>query len=241
MAVYGEDLAYIHDAGFTDLARQAGRRMVELLAERGVREGSVVDLGCGSGVTARVLSEAGHEVLGIDSSVAALALARRNAPRAEFRAMRFADASIPGCDAVTAIGEVLCYFDPGKRNERLQRLFARVHGALRPGGLFLFDVAGPGRVAGGGPVRTYTTGRDWAVLVEAEEHPDPPTLTRRITAFRQVESGYRRSEELHTVRLHIASQMLAGVRAAGFRARALRAYGAERFAPGHSVLVGRKP
>jgi nucleoside-diphosphate-sugar epimerase len=52
--------------------------------------------------------EAGHDVLGIDSSRAFIELARERAPRASFRVGSFADANLPeDCDAVLAIGEVL--------------------------------------------------------------------------------------------------------------------------------------
>jgi SAM-dependent methyltransferase len=82
---YEEDLAYIHHAGFTGFAEQAAVRILELLRERGIRSGLVVELGCGSGVTARALTEAGYDVLGIDSSPAMVRLARRTAPLASFR------------------------------------------------------------------------------------------------------------------------------------------------------------
>lgn len=236
---YGEDLAYAHDAGFTALARDAARRLVELLTERGIEDGLVVELGCGSGTSAAILTGAGYDVLGIDSSPEIIALARRKAPRAAFRVESFVDAELPPCVAVTAIGEVLNYLlDERNTPAALRRLLGRVHAALEPGGLFLLDVAGPGRVRGS--ERNWIAGEDWAVLMEASERAAPPTLTRAITTFRRAGKHYRRSEELHRQRLYRASEMLAALRAAGFRARALRGYAGERFAPGHSVLLATR-
>lgn len=44
---YREDLAYIHDVGYGDHARQSAAGILEILAQNGVREGLIVDLGCG--------------------------------------------------------------------------------------------------------------------------------------------------------------------------------------------------
>jgi 2-polyprenyl-3-methyl-5-hydroxy-6-metoxy-1,4-benzoquinol methylase len=83
---YGEDLAYVHDVAFTDLARNAARTVLKLLRERKIAGGLVVDLGCGSGVLAERLMRAGYDVLGVDVSGAMLRLARKRAPKCSIRA-----------------------------------------------------------------------------------------------------------------------------------------------------------
>ena len=100
MSDYGRDLAYVHDAGFLQLARAATPFAIELLRSRGAGEGRVVELGCGSGESARELTDAGFSVLGIDASRAMVELARSRAPGARFRVGSWADAEIPPCDAV---------------------------------------------------------------------------------------------------------------------------------------------
>ena len=235
MGAYEEDLAYIHDQGYARTAEGAAASVLELLASRA----SIVELGCGSGVTARRLTDAGHDVLGIDQSPELIALARRRAPRARFRVGSFVREPIPECDAVLAISEVFNYlFDEGNTRAALPSLFARIHAALRPSGVLIFDLAAPGRVPGGRS-RTWTTGADWAVLVENHEESD--LLTRHITSFREHDAGYRRSEEIHRQRLHRPGEILELLRAAGFRARTRRRYG--KVSPGRRrhVYVARKP
>jgi SAM-dependent methyltransferase len=235
MAAYQEDLAYIHDQGYSQLAEGAAASVLELLAPGA----SIVELGCGGGVTARRLTDAGHKVLGIDQSAALIALARRRAPRADFGVGSFVSEPIPDCDAVLAIGEVFNYlFDEGNTRAALRSLFARIHAALRPGGLLAFDLAAPSLVPGGRS-RTWTTGPDWAVLVENHEESGLPT--RRITSFRERGAGYRRSEEVHRQRLRRPGQILALLRAAGFRARTRRRYGEDSPGRGRHVYVARKP
>src|SRR5919108_4928938 len=155
-AYYAEDLAYIHDRGYSAVAEGAAAAVLELLAPRA----SIVELGCGGGVTARRLTDAGHEVLGIDQSEALIALARRRAPRADFRVGSLVTAPIPDCDAVLAIGEVFNYlFDERHTRAALPPLFERIHAALRPRGLLVFDLAAPGLVPAGRS-RTWATGPD---------------------------------------------------------------------------------
>ena len=233
---YGEDLAHIHASGFTELAEAAAPAVLELLRGAGIQRGLVVDLGCGSGITSRVLVEAGYDVLGIDTSRPLLARARRAASGARFKHGSFLDERLPDCICVLAVGEVLSY-----TTRSLEPAFRRVYRALRPGGLFVLDLAGPGRVPGGGPARSWAEGADWAILVETDEDPRRRLLTRRMTTFRRTERGWRRGRETHRQRLHPPSEIGARLRSAGFRVRTRRGYGGEPFAPGHYVVVASKP
>lgn len=239
---YREDLAYIHDVGFGDYALGSAPGILGILARSGVREGLVVDLGCGSGLLARELANADYRVLGIDISAAMIELARRRVPEAEFRVGPLFEAGIPPCDAVTSVGEVFNYlFDPSGSPESLDWIFRRVYDALAPGGVFVFDVAEPGQVRRGVPARGFTEGEDWVVMVEREENPDRAILTRRITSFRRVGEHYRRDDEVHLQRLYRASDVAGELRRAGFRVRTMRGYGEYRLPRAHVAFVARKP
>jgi len=84
MAGYKDDLAYIHDVGFGDFAKKAAPGLLKILRRSGITKGLVVDLGCGSGIWAHELGEAGYKVLGVDISAAMLKLARKKVPQARF-------------------------------------------------------------------------------------------------------------------------------------------------------------
>jgi len=238
---YGKDLAHVHDIGFGGYALGAAPGILEILARGGVREGLVVDLGCGSGLWAKELAEAGYRVLGIDVSEAMVGISRRRVPEAEFRVASLFEADIPPCNAVTAVGEVLNYlFDPLNDGDlALVRLFGRVHEALIPGGVFVFDVAEPGQVTPTTPTKSFTEGEDWAVLVEKEEERE--TLTRRIVTFRKAGECYRRTHEVHRQRLYMAADIAEKLRRAGFRVRMARGYGRYRLPKAHAAFVARKP
>jgi SAM-dependent methyltransferase len=239
---YQEDLAYIHDVGFGNFARHAATGILTLLRENGIEHGLVVDLGCGSGLFAAELVRAGYEVLGVDYSAAMLKIARQRVPEARFRRASFLEVALPSCAVITALGEVLSYlFDPVNGRAALEQLFARVYQALPPGGLFIFDVVGPGRAGGPGKRHRNAHGEDWATLVEAEEDLDAMTLTRHITSFRRVGKYYRRSEEVHRLQLYRSTELVAILRDLGFRARRLRGYGEFSLPRGWTAIAARKP
>jgi SAM-dependent methyltransferase len=237
---YRDDLAMIHDAGFGDFAGHAAPWLIEQLRAQGFPSGRVTELGCGSGISAAALFDAGYDVLGFDISPAMIALARGRAPRGEFHVGSFVDADIAPSVAVTAIGEIFNYlFDRHNTPRRLAALFGRIHAALEPGGLFVFDVATPGRVPEGRR-RGFTEGEGWACLYEAEEDSRRGTLTRRITSFRRVNRTWRRDQEVHELKLYEPKALAAQLRGAGFRVRTLRGYGEARFPVGYVGFMARK-
>ncbi len=237
---YKEDLAYIHNVGFGAFSRESAPGLLEILHQKGIGKGLVVDLGCGSGIWAKALTQADYEVLGIDLSDAMLELARKKAPKAEFQNASLIRAKLPKCDAVTSIGECLNYqFDEHGLVE-IKKLFTRIYEALRPGGVFIFDIAEPGYVSGSNPQETYSQGEDWAILLEKKEDKETSKLIRKMTIFRQVRDFYRRSEELHCVQLYKGSEIAKELRQVGFRARIIRGYGQLRFRKAHVGFIATK-
>ena len=239
---YREDLAHIHDAGFSGYALGAAPGILGILDQNGISGGLVVDLGCGSGLWARELVNARYSVFGIDISEAMIELARRRVPEAEFRAGSLFDADIPPCGAVTSVGEVLNYrLDPDNGIQRLTRLFRRVYDALAPGGVFVFDIAEPGQVATGKVDRSFAEGEGWVVLVEKEEDAEQETLMRRISTFRKLRKHYRRDDEAHSLRLYESSEVAGELRQTGFQVRMMRSYGRYRLPKAHASFVAHKP
>jgi SAM-dependent methyltransferase len=239
---YRDDLAYIHDVGYGDLAIGAAGRLVEELAIGGFPIGHVLDLGCGTGILAGHVSSAGYQVTGLDISAAMVAIARTRVPTAEFRVGSFVSADLPVCVAVTAIGEVLNYmFDESNDREARDRLFDRVSKALVPGGLFMFDMAGLNRASPGGPHRTFAEGSDWAVLVETNLNETSQVLVRKITSFRRVGTTYQRDTETHRLILVDPNQVSQSLRSVGFEVHTLSGYTDRPMPFGITGFLCRKP
>jgi SAM-dependent methyltransferase len=226
--MYQRDLAYIQHHGFSDFSTAAAPGLLRILRDAGITSGHVVDLGCGDGTWLRSLTRRGFAATGVDQSAELLAYARAAAPRAVLKKNSVDRCAFPPCEAMTALGEVLSY-DPATPAS-LRRLFRRAHAAIRPGGVFIFDV-----LVSGPPMSylTWRSGRSWAVMVRVVERKN--RLIRDIITFRKVRGRYRRSQERHRLLVVEPRFVLTELRRIGFSVRTARAYG--RVAPGHRRLV----
>ncbi|HEY5311495.1 MAG TPA: class I SAM-dependent methyltransferase [Pirellulales bacterium] len=237
---YDVDLAYVHDTGFGDFARNAAPSLLRTIAQCGSTSTLVVDLGCGSGIWARCLADAGHRVTGVDISAAMLAIARRRVPEGTFLLGSFVDFPVPACRAVTALGEVFSYrFDEHNSLSALRQVFRNVFDALVPGGVLIFDVVVPGRHAG--LKQAFREGEDWACLVEYLHDEPNQQLTRRIVTFRRLGDAYRRHEETHRQQLYQSAEVAEALRSIGFLVEIVAGYGERTFPAGVAGFMAMKP
>jgi SAM-dependent methyltransferase len=237
--VYSTDLAYIHDAGFSDFARRAAPEIVAIFRGYGIRRGLVVDVGCGSGVLASHLIEAGYRVLGIDRSAAMIRLGRQRTRRTTFRVASLPVVRFPRCVAIVALNEIVNYMsDSPRRLDALARFVAHAYEALTPGGLLIFDFLASGER------RTYSgksrSGADWAIAASAKIDRSGRVLTRELTMFRQIAGEYRKSHETHRIRIYEADRVRDVLTAAGFIVRMRRSYGRLRLLPGDFAVIAEK-
>ncbi len=238
---YKEDLAYIHDVGHSDYALKSAPGILEILAQNNIRAGLVVDLGCGSGLSASALTNAQYQVLGVDISESLIAIARTRVPNAEFRVESLFKFDIPFCNAVISIGECLNYlFDSDNGCQTLGQLFKRIYNALAPSGMFIFDIAEPGQVIEGNRIKSFAEGEDWIVLVEKEEDQEKSILSRRIITLRKVEEYYRRDDEVHYLQLYKATDIIEELRQIGFHVRRMSSYGQYKLPNAHTAFVAWK-
>ncbi|MBD2772292.1 class I SAM-dependent methyltransferase [Iningainema tapete] len=239
---YKEDLAYIHDVGFSDYALKSAPGILSILNLNEIRDGLVVDLGCGSGLSAQELTRASYRVLGIDISEPLIEIARTRVPEAEFRVGSFFKADIPPCRAVISIGECLNYlFDPDYDRQTLVQLFYRIYNMLTFGGVFIFDIAEPGQITPGSTTKSFMEGENWLVLVEKEENQEQGILTRRIITFRKIGEHYRRDDEVHQQQLYKATDIAQELHQVGFQVQIVRSYGSYNLPKAHAAFIARKP
>jgi SAM-dependent methyltransferase len=247
--LFSTDLAFIHDAGFGDFAERASPEVIRILRRHGIRPSvasrkatRVVEVGCGSGTLARHLVDEGYEMVGLDVSPAMVRLARRKVPEARFRVRSLADARLPACAAVVAIGEVITYVPARSAGMELpavlRRFFARAHAALEPGGLLIFDfIESAAR-------RTYQAkakgGPGWVIAAHAELEDGGRVLARRLITIRRIGRQYRRSQETHRVRIYTRRAVARALTAAGFTSTMSGAYGRYRLMAGDVAVIARK-
>ena len=129
------------------------RYLIGLLKEHQVSEGLVLELGCGTGRITRLLSQAGYDMIGVDSSEEMLQIARQTQwnqtegegadvgqdqpdilyllqDMREFELYGTVKAVVCVCDSLNYILE----------EEELLTVFRLVNNYLDPGGVFIFDM-----------------------------------------------------------------------------------------------------
>lgn len=116
--------------------------IIETLAQDGIRDGLVLELGCGTGTVTEMLADAGYDMIGIDNSEEMLAEAMEK--RAEsghdilYLLQDMQDFELYGTvRAVISVCDSMNYLTD---EEDLEYLFALVNNYLDPGGLFIFDM-----------------------------------------------------------------------------------------------------
>lgn len=110
---------------------------VAVLAESGMKAGTVLDLGTGTGALSARVAGALQRVrlVGVDADEGMLAMAARRLParRTELRVGNFVTAALPRCDA--AIASFALHHIEQPRTKLA--LYRRVHSALRRGGVLV--------------------------------------------------------------------------------------------------------
>jgi aminoglycoside 6'-N-acetyltransferase I len=237
---YGAELARIHHRHFGATAEAAARELLGRLGTAGLTRGTVVDLAAGSGILARRVTEAGFSAWGVDLSEEMLRIARAEAPAATFVRGSLWSAELPPCVAVAAVGEVFCYAaDPAASLAALETRLRAVHGALAPGGLLLFDIAGPGRSGPGGVRRTFRA-LDGAYLGLEEREVEGREATRDISLFLPRGELFAKVEETHVLRLYTPEAVEARLDRAGFSWERLPGYDGLDVRPGWHAFAAVK-
>jgi SAM-dependent methyltransferase len=125
--------------------RDCGKYLVDmgaLLQMIGPPPGAVLDLGCGTGWTSRILARAGFEVLGVDISPDAIGIARSVALEENATGVQFVEADYEGFKSERSFDYAL-FYDSLHHAEDERAAVESAWRALRPGGvLFAFE---PGR------------------------------------------------------------------------------------------------
>ena len=113
----------------------------KLLKENGIRNGLILDLGCGTGTLTQLLARQGYDMIGVDNSAQMLSVAMEKKEKSsldilyllqdmrEFELYGTVRAVISVCDSLNYLLE----------EEELIQTFRLVNNYLDPAGIFIFD------------------------------------------------------------------------------------------------------
>ncbi|MGW2280435.1 class I SAM-dependent DNA methyltransferase [Streptomyces sp. NPDC001770] len=145
MTYYTDEFAAFFERYFTGWVRTYSPRLADCLGgttDSGA--GTVLDLCCGTGITAEVFCKAGWDVVGVDRSEGMLAISRQklgsyiDSGALTLITADARDFSLPGAvDAAICLDGALNHLDS---TAELEACFSRVSACLVDGGQFVFDV-----------------------------------------------------------------------------------------------------
>ena len=134
-----ENFARVYDELMDNVPYEEWAQFIlNLLQDRKITEGLVLELGCGTGKLMTLLGKAGFDMIGVDNSVEMLQIAREKTSQdflyllqdmREVELYGTVKAVISVCDSVNYI----------TKKEELRKVFQLVNNYLDPEGVFIFD------------------------------------------------------------------------------------------------------
>lgn len=147
-----EELSFGYDELMTDVRYPALADFIHCsLMKAGIEQGILLDLACGTGTLSYLMAERGYEVIGVDLSEEMLAIAaNKQTPDRKGIPPVFIRQDMRELDLYGTVDACICMLDSLNyilSPEDLSEVFRRVALFLNPGGLFLFDINTPEKLA----------------------------------------------------------------------------------------------
>lgn len=178
--------------------------------------GQILDVACGLGRLAHLLTEQGYRVTGIDGSPQMIEYARENAPQAEFIVADVRTFSLPTIyHAVVETGNGLNHI---VTMDELTTTFRHVFNVLLPEGVFVFDFVSEARYEAYRPVDWGVATDACAYIMKRRYDPDQRLETVDIPVFYPDEdgSGWQRYDVQYINRCYTDQEIQDALRAVGF-------------------------
>lgn len=222
--VFDDRYAAAYDALYRDKDYEGECDYLEaLFLKHGCKPESILDLGCGTGGHALVLSHRGYEVVGVDRSPAMLAIAREKST-AKGLGLELVQGDIAGFqpnrkfDAVISMFSVMGYLAD---EATLAAAFRTARESMDEGGLFLFDCWNGDAVLADPPVVREKEvplphgGRAFRVSTP-ELDPASRTVWIEIRMRWEVGGAVEEKSEHHPVRYFFPGELRKVLASAGF-------------------------
>lgn len=204
MSAYNE-FALVYDLFMDNVPYEKwAKDIVRRLKEKGINQGIVAELGCGTGKMTRLLAKEGYDMIGIDSSYEMLMEARNNTEdegilylcqdMREFELYGTVESVVSVCDCMNYL----------LTKEDLSTVFKLAENYLEYGGPFIFDMITPYRYREIMADNTFAENRDegsfiWENYYDEEEQINEYDLTLFI---REEDGKFARFEEVHYQRCY---------------------------------------
>lgn len=204
--MYGS-FAYVYDKFMDDVPYEEWADYVQsLLMEYEVREGLVLELGCGTGNLTEILASRGYDMIGVDLSADMLDIAMEKREKSgrdilylmqdmrEFELYGTVRAAVSICDSMNYLQE----------EKDLLSTFKLVNNYLDPGGIFIFDLNTAYKYRELIGDTTIAENREGASFIwENTWYEEEKVNEYDLTIFAETENGlYQKFEETHFQRAY---------------------------------------
>lgn len=221
MTIYNEFAFVYHLGPYTSYSLRMAELLPAVLENFNFQAQSLLDLACGEGSFVINLAKTGKHITGVDASAPMLQIARIQAAGQGVKA-EFLQMDMRNLDFIASFDLVTCWFDSLNyllEINDLEKTFQGVEKALKPGGLFIFDMNTIYGLAVLWQQPAYTIQQDTPELVEIHRTSfdyDQSTATVNITAFIHSDQGWQRMDEVHQERGYPLAQIQSLLSACGF-------------------------
>lgn len=177
-------------------------------------KGSILELGCGSGKLAALLSHAGYQITGLDSSSDMLTLAQRH-KEVTGQSFKLVQGSMTDLkdfgtyDHVISFNDTICYL---RTPEEVLKTFNQVYQVLNSGGCFLFDVHSPKKMNDFIGYSYHGESENGLLIWDSFQGSEDHSIEHDLSIFTLMEGHtYERFDERHyerTYPLNVYKEML---------------------------------
>lgn len=174
---------------------------------------NILDLCCGTGQLAHVLTERGYDVTGLDGSEEMLRYASDNAPVVQFIQADARFFKLPGIyHAVISVFDSLNHI---LKREELTKVFRNVYNTLQPGGLFFFDLNMEAGFKSDWGNDTSIVEDDVVFIIRSSYQEKENLAFFKATAFHS-DNGWQRTDFTLTQRCYSENEVVTALEEAGF-------------------------
>ncbi len=219
--IYGEFAELYSKYGYPDFSVRVARLLPKVLARFRSKPTDILDIACGEGTFAVAMAKKGFNVTGVDQSAEMLRFAHHRARRAGAH-VRFVRKDMRSLSFSQSFDLVTCWYDSLNyllRPEDLKKTFSGVWRALRPGGIFVFDMNTARTLSVGWqrhPSFVEVDTEDAFVVHRSSWDARRRVASLRVTGFIRRGERWRRVDELHRERAYTLPKIRDCLQGAGF-------------------------
>lgn len=213
------DFAKLYDVFMDNVNyKEWAEYLIARLSEYGIRDGLVLELGCGTGTLTELLARAGYDMIGVDNSEEMLAEAMEKRMESgldilyllqdmrEFELYGTVRAVVSICDSMNYIMEP----------EELTQVFRLANNYLDPGGVFIFDLNTEYKYKELMGENTFAEDRTESSFIWQNYYDEKERINEYdLTLFIREGELYRKFEETHFQRCYSLDEVKAAAEAAG--------------------------